>query len=389
MQANDVSFGYDIDGIRNAKSKNGVTIDCVTDKNRSYAQVILEEQNNTPVASYSYGDDLISQNVNGNTSYFGYDGLGSTKFLTNQAGQITDSYQYDVYGEITTKTGNTDNIYLYTGEQYDRSLNQYYLRARYYNQGVGRFTQMDTWQGKASNPTTLNKYLYADANPVMNIDPSGHMSLGSVMSGLNIRANLSSAAIRGLSHGGSAAARVLGIGSGSTSSAAGGMAIANRLGLRYFKTALRNCKGKRNDFCNYAKGFVEAHVKIRLLVATTPNSARNRKRNKVYTVAGAFDYKKGIGVAAFNGQHRSSSTRLRGHALKMGVKIGDCIGTSTVGRCAEFRATDKLLFGGTRVKNIRWTWAYEVDKNPNSGYLVLGKRKDYCDACQHVWGLIN
>ena len=113
--------------------------------------------------------------MNGSTSYFGYDGLGSTKFLTNQAGQITDSYQYDAYGEITAKTGNTDNIYLYTGEQYDRSLNQYYLRARYYNQGVGRFTQMDSWQGKASNPTTLNKYLYADANPVMNIDPSGRI----------------------------------------------------------------------------------------------------------------------------------------------------------------------------------------------------------------------
>ncbi len=195
VQTDDVNFGYDIDGIRNSKAKNGVTVDYITDKNRDYAQVILEKQNNTPVASYSYGDDLISQNVNGTTSYFGYDGLGSTKFLTNQAGQITDSYQYDAYGEITDKTGNTDNIYLYTGEQFDRSLNQYYLRARYYNQGVGRFTQMDSWQGKASNPTTLNKYLYANGAPILYTDPSGHFGLASFSVGSRVQGVLSSIAL--------------------------------------------------------------------------------------------------------------------------------------------------------------------------------------------------
>ena len=83
--------------------------------------MVLEKQNNVPVASYSYGDDLISQNVNGNTSYYGYDGLGSTKFLTDTTGKVTDSYQYNAYGEVTSKTGNTDNNYLYAGEQFDRS----------------------------------------------------------------------------------------------------------------------------------------------------------------------------------------------------------------------------------------------------------------------------
>lgn len=201
IQADDVAFGYDIDGIRNAKSKNGVTIDYITDKNRDYAQVIVEKQNNFPVASYSYGDDLISQNVNGNTSFYGYDGLGSTKFLTDTTGKVTDSYQYNAYGEVTSKTGNTDNNYLYAGEQFDRSLNQYYLRARYYNQGIGRFTQMDTWQGRANSPITLNKYLYANSNPVMNIDPSGNFSLGEFGATMNGYATLATMSYRSVSIG--------------------------------------------------------------------------------------------------------------------------------------------------------------------------------------------
>lgn len=190
VQANDVSFNYDIDGVRSSKTKDDTTISYTTDKNRDYAQVVLEKQNNQTVAAYTYGDDLISQNVAGGTSYFGYDGLGSTKFLTNDSGAITDTYQYDAYGEITSKTGTTDNNYLYTGEQYDRSLNQYYLRARYYNQGVGRFTQMDTWQGKDCTPVTLNKYTYGNASPTYFVDPSGHFGLAGFSIAMNIQSSM-------------------------------------------------------------------------------------------------------------------------------------------------------------------------------------------------------
>ncbi|TXI81902.1 MAG: hypothetical protein E6Q39_00415 [Crocinitomicaceae bacterium] len=44
---------------------------------------------------------------------------------------------------------------------------QYYLRSRYYNPSIGRFTQMDSYMGQSNNPITLHKYLYANANPVM------------------------------------------------------------------------------------------------------------------------------------------------------------------------------------------------------------------------------
>jgi hypothetical protein len=39
---------------------------------------------------------------------------------------------------------------------------------------VGRFTTMDDYAGETDDPITLNKYIYANADPVNMTDPSGH-----------------------------------------------------------------------------------------------------------------------------------------------------------------------------------------------------------------------
>lgn len=57
----------------------------------------------------------------------------------------------------------------YTGEQYDILTGQYYLRARYYNPVIARFTQEDTYYGDG-----LNLYTYCQNNPVLYHDPTGH-----------------------------------------------------------------------------------------------------------------------------------------------------------------------------------------------------------------------
>ena len=82
-----------------------------------------------------------------------------------------------------------------TGEQFDANLNQVYLRARYYDPGVGRFAQQDTWMGNNSDPITLHKYLYANADPANNIDPSGNFSLGGLMSAINVQGVLTTVSV--------------------------------------------------------------------------------------------------------------------------------------------------------------------------------------------------
>jgi len=140
------SYGYDIDGIRNQKMENGVATDFLVDLNRDYGQV-LKETVPTSTTDYVYGDDLISQSRNSSLSYYLYDGLGSTRALSDATGVVTDRYNYEAFGDTLNKTGVTKNSYLFTGEQFDSGLDNYYLRARYYNQSSGRFTQQDTYMG--------------------------------------------------------------------------------------------------------------------------------------------------------------------------------------------------------------------------------------------------
>ncbi|MBP0011370.1 RHS repeat-associated core domain-containing protein [Roseofilum sp. Belize Diploria] len=168
-----VEFEYDDDNIRVSQTVGGEKTSFLLDKNRPYDQVLAEYTNGSLDASYVYGLDLISQERNEIDSFYVVDGLGSTRGLTDSSGGVTDAYWYDAYGNLVEHEGSSENNYLFAGEQFDEALGQYYLRQRYYDASTGRFTRRDTWEGDRSNPITLNKYLYANGNPVSYIDPSG------------------------------------------------------------------------------------------------------------------------------------------------------------------------------------------------------------------------
>jgi RHS repeat-associated protein len=81
---------------------------------------------------------------------------------------------------LQNQTGTTENNYLYTGQQFDKSTGLYDLRARFYSPNVGRFLSQDTYAVNFNNPIELNRYGYAANNPVNASDPSGHNFLESV-----------------------------------------------------------------------------------------------------------------------------------------------------------------------------------------------------------------
>jgi RHS repeat-associated protein len=127
--------------------------------------------------TYAYGLQRISENqlVSGTwtPSFYGYDGHGNVRFLTNTSGAVGNTYQFDAFGMQIASTGTTANSYLYSGEWLDPNLSFYNLRARYYNALTGRFETMDPAAGKIADPATLHKYVYTRNNPVNRIDPSG------------------------------------------------------------------------------------------------------------------------------------------------------------------------------------------------------------------------
>jgi len=76
-------------------------------------------------------------------------------------------------------------------DQFALNLGSRRLRAHYLNPTTGRFWTMDSFEGNASDPLSLHKYLYAHENPVMNTDPSGHESLIGVSIGSSLSGSLS------------------------------------------------------------------------------------------------------------------------------------------------------------------------------------------------------
>jgi RHS repeat-associated protein len=92
-------------------------------------------------------------------------------------GAVTDSYEYDAYGNSFTVSGSTPNEMIYRGEQYDSDLGLYYLRARYYNPLTGRFMSRDPNDGRLFEIRALHTYLYAGGDPANRIDPTGRVDL--------------------------------------------------------------------------------------------------------------------------------------------------------------------------------------------------------------------
>ena len=173
-----IHYEYDADGIRTEKTVDTETTVYLVDHQTAYPQVLEERTDSgSLIAAYTIGNDLICMNRAGVDSYYHYDGLGSTGELTDAAGLVTDTYDYEAFGEKIASTGSTQNAFLFTGEQYDPGVGFYYLRARFYNPLVGRFMTMDEWNGIIKHPLTLNKYLYAEGSPPNGTDPSGHFTL--------------------------------------------------------------------------------------------------------------------------------------------------------------------------------------------------------------------
>ena len=181
------TYEYDDSGIRVSKTVDGSRTEYVIDANNhtGYAQVL--EEWNTDAAPVNEKTSVIGHAVLtewGSAAGFLYrltDAHGSTRVLTNffgwvlQYGGENQVFTYDAYGNLIEGPTPSHRLttLLYTGEQYDASLDQYYLRARYYDPATGRFNRLDPFAGINSDPLTLHKYLYCGANPVNAIDPTG------------------------------------------------------------------------------------------------------------------------------------------------------------------------------------------------------------------------
>jgi RHS repeat-associated protein len=175
-----VSIVYDGFGNRVAETASGVTTKYLVEDDvnpTGLPQVFDETVNGVVTRTYTYGLQRIDENqqINGTwaPSFYGYDSGGTVRQLTNPSGAVTDTYNYDAFGNKLSSTGITPNNYLCRGEEFDTDLGLYYLRARYYNPKTGRFLSRDSVDGSSVLPVTFHKYLYVGDNPIRFVDPLG------------------------------------------------------------------------------------------------------------------------------------------------------------------------------------------------------------------------
>jgi RHS repeat-associated protein len=167
---------WDAIGNRVGITVNGAAYSFIYDPTAGVPAVLEENRPGGVVVRYYRTPDgaLIARKKGTDWSYYHYDELGSTVLLTDGAGNVTDRYTYDPWGNIASHIGSTnDNPYLYIGalgyytHYQDSEFGLLHLGFRFYNPKIGRFTQLDPIKDG------LNWYAYCDGNPLTSVDPWG------------------------------------------------------------------------------------------------------------------------------------------------------------------------------------------------------------------------
>jgi RHS repeat-associated protein len=157
---------YDGVGQRVAKTVNGQTARYLWNGGE-----ILKEYapDGTTKAEYLLGMGREAIKVGGAWKFYLKDIQGSTLGLVDAQGHVTDTYEYSDYGDTISRTGNSYNPFLYTGQELDTELGMYHLRARHYSPTLSRFIARDPI-GYAGGS---NLYAYCNGDPINASDPSG------------------------------------------------------------------------------------------------------------------------------------------------------------------------------------------------------------------------
>ena len=139
---------------------------------------ILQERDETGsvTAEYTaepglYGN-IISQNRGGVESQYHYDAQGSTLAVTDDNQNVTDTFAYSAFGEVTERTGTTEVPFQYIGQRgynTDSLTGQIMARERPYEPVRARWLSVDPIDG----PALSNLYGYVRNAPITSSDPSG------------------------------------------------------------------------------------------------------------------------------------------------------------------------------------------------------------------------
>ncbi|WP_258958555.1 RHS repeat-associated core domain-containing protein, partial [Bacillus toyonensis] len=173
-------YKYDDDGRRIEKEVNGQIIRYFYDGD-SINPLYETNGSGEVLRQYVYSIDgvRLAMKAQGQTLFYHYNPRGDVIAMTDQNGQVVANYEYDAWGNVLKSDAKgiaAENPFGYAGYMYDKEIGMYYLIARYYNPEHGVFLSIDPDPGDEDDPVTQNGYTYGDNNPVMMVDPDGHLA---------------------------------------------------------------------------------------------------------------------------------------------------------------------------------------------------------------------
>ena len=168
-----IAYSYNEEGLRDSQSQNGQTLHYLYDQTS-----LIAETNTTgdELARYTHSSvGLIAEARSGVQTYLHTDALSTPIAVTDIAGGVTTRYTWDSWGNLQQQTGVSQQPFGFTGYQRDEQTGLHYAQQRYYDSEIGRFNRHDPFRGDIDTPLSLHRYLYANANPTIFVDPTGEV----------------------------------------------------------------------------------------------------------------------------------------------------------------------------------------------------------------------
>ena len=107
--------------------------------------------------------------------YYHSDHLGSTSYITNSDGEVSQHVEYVPFGEVfieeLSSSAKLNTPYLFNGKELDEETGLYYYGARYYDPRTSLWLSTDPMELKYPNIST---YAYCANNPVKLVDLLGY-----------------------------------------------------------------------------------------------------------------------------------------------------------------------------------------------------------------------
>ena len=174
--SNTYTYTYDTNGLRTAKTVNGVTHTYLYASGKllreTYGNVILDfvyDHNGRPFALRYTADGTTT------TYYYITNLQGDVLAMITGSGTVIASYSYDPYGKILSATGTMASInsLRYRGYYYDTETGFYYLQSRYYDPTICRFVNLDASTSTGNGVLGQNMYAFCLNNPIIYVDGNG------------------------------------------------------------------------------------------------------------------------------------------------------------------------------------------------------------------------